>query len=104
MIINKENLDLMHEVLDECESLLKIEYKDSIYELYALPYVKHIIGLVRQGKMIPIERIKNIADDIKQDVEWVNDSQTAYELQGVGRGLDSLIRHLEETKDIYSGQ
>lgn len=60
MKINKENLDLMHEVLDECESLLKIEYKNSDYE-QGIAYVKAIIGLVRQGKMIPLERLKSIA-------------------------------------------
>lgn len=100
MKIDRIKLDLMHEVLDECENLLKTEYKDSDFEIYGLPYVKQVIGLVRQGKMIPLERIKRIADDIKQDDTWVNDSHTSSELNGVKYGLDSLVRHLEETKNI----
>ena len=46
--------------------------------------------------MITIEQIKRIADDIKQDDTWVNDSHTSSELNGVRYGLDSLVRHLEE--------
>jgi len=99
MKIDRIKLDLMHEVLDECESLLKIEYKNSDYE-QGLAYVKAIIGLVRQGKMIPLNRIKRIADDIKQDDEWVNDSHTWREHHGVKVGLNTLLRHLEHTKNI----
>ena len=51
MIINKEKLDLMSEVLDECENLLKIEYKNSDYEI-GLAYLQSIIGMIRQGKKI----------------------------------------------------
>ena len=46
--------------------------------------------------MITIERIKNIADDIIADDEWVNDSLTRAEHEGVKEGLYMLIRHLEE--------
>tara|TARA_R100000995_G_C3462850_1_gene114068 strand:- start:747 stop:908 length:162 start_codon:yes stop_codon:yes gene_type:complete len=45
-----------------------------------------------------LERIKNIAKDIKSDDEWVNDSHTKSEYVGICYGLNSLIRHLEETK------
>ena len=44
-----------------------------------------------------IEKIKRIAEDIKSDTEWVNDSHTSAEHQGVKSGLDMLVRHLEET-------
>lgn len=46
-----------------------------------------------------IEKIKRIAEDIKSDKEWVNDSHTAAEYEGVKSGLDMLVRHLEETKE-----
>ena len=49
--------------------------------------------------MITLERIKNIADDIIADDEWVNDSHTRAEYEGVKEGLYNLIRHLEETQN-----
>jgi len=50
--------------------------------------------------MITIDRIKNIAEDIIADDEWVNDSHTKSEHEGIKDGLNRLIRHLEETEDI----
>jgi len=47
--------------------------------------------------MIKLQTLKRIAHDIISDVEWVNDSQTQAEHLGVQRGLNMLIRHLEET-------
>ena len=47
-------------------------------------------------KTITLERIKNIADDIISDVEWVNDTHTEAEHKGVKAGLYALIHHLEE--------
>ena len=49
--------------------------------------------------MLTIERIKNIADDIIADDEWVNDSHTRSEYEGIKEGLYTLIRHLEETEE-----
>lgn len=46
---------------------------------------------------IELSRIKRIAKDIKADDEWVNDSHSAAEYQGVKSGLDMLISHLEST-------
>ena len=46
--------------------------------------------------MIKLETIKRIAHDIISDVEWVNDSHSEAEHLGVQRGLNMLIRHLEE--------
>ena len=46
--------------------------------------------------MITLEQIKNIAKDIKEDKEWVNDSHTFSEHKGVVSGLDGLVRHLKE--------
>ena len=52
---------------------------------------------LNKNKMeITLERIKNIAKDIKSDDEWVNDSHTKSEYVGICYGLNSLIRHLEE--------
>jgi hypothetical protein len=48
---------------------------------------------------ITLDRIKNIAHDIKEDKEWINDSHTKSEYVGVCDGLDRLIRHLEETNN-----
>ena len=45
---------------------------------------------------ITLQELKNAVDDIKDDDEWVNDSHTKAEHRGVCRGLDMLIRHLEE--------
>jgi hypothetical protein len=50
--------------------------------------------------MITLDKIKSIAQDIKLDVEWVNDSHTRHEHNGVVSGLNQLIRHLEEV-DTY---
>ena len=49
--------------------------------------------------MITLERIKNIAEDIIADYEWVNDSHTEAEHDGIKAGLYALIHHLEETED-----
>ena len=49
--------------------------------------------------MITIERIKNIAEDIIADDEWVNDSHTKSEYAGIKAGLYALIHHLEEVND-----
>ena len=49
--------------------------------------------------MITLERIKNIANDIIADTEWVNDTHTEAEHNGIVDGLNRLIEHLEEIKD-----
>ena len=46
--------------------------------------------------MITIEQVKKIAEDIKADDGWVNDSHSASEHKGVVMGLEMLITHLEE--------
>lgn len=46
--------------------------------------------------MITLERIKNIADDIIADDEWVNDSHSQAAHSGIKAGLYALIHHLEE--------
>jgi len=54
----------------------------------------------KSNKMkIELSRIKRIAADIKADDEWVNDSHTSAEHQGVKSGLDMLISHLEHTQE-----
>jgi len=45
---------------------------------------------------ISLEELKNAVEDIKQDDEWVNDSHSKSEYNGVCMGLDMLIRHFEE--------
>ena len=47
---------------------------------------------------ITLDRIKNIAEDIIADDEWVNDSHTKSEHEGIKAGLYALIHHLEETQ------
>jgi len=50
--------------------------------------------------MITLEQLKNAVADIKQsEKEWVQDSHTEAEYQGVCEGLDMLIRHFEELKE-----
>lgn len=49
-----------------------------------------------------LEKIKRIVEDIKSDNEWVNDSHTASEYKGVKYGLDMLVRHLEETEEVFN--
>ena len=48
---------------------------------------------------IELNRIKRIAEDIKSDDEWVNDSHTKSEHAGIKAGLYALIHHLEEVDD-----
>jgi len=55
----------------------------------------------KEGKTITLERIKNIAKDIIDDTEWVNDSHTKAEHNGIKDGLERLIRHLEEV-DLWN--
>ena len=45
---------------------------------------------------ITLESVKSIAKDIIDDTEWVNDSHTKAEHNGIKDGLERLIRHLEE--------
>ena len=49
---------------------------------------------------VELNRIKRIAEDIKSDDEWVNDSHSAAEHQGVKSGLDMLVSHIEHTKEV----
>ena len=53
--------------------------------------------------LVSLEKIKNIAIDIKDDDEWVNDSQTQAEYKGVCDGLDMLVNHLEELERNNNG-
>ena len=48
---------------------------------------------------ITIKQIRSIAADIIADTEWVNDSHTISEHDGVVSGLEQLIRHIEEIKE-----
>tara|TARA_S200002703_G_scaffold159715_1_gene174270 strand:- start:893 stop:1126 length:234 start_codon:yes stop_codon:yes gene_type:complete len=52
------------------------------------------------SRPITIQRIKNIADDIiESNEEWVNDSHSASEYEGMVNALHMLIEHLEEVSD-----
>lgn len=46
---------------------------------------------------ITIDKIKDIVKDIISDDEWVNDSSSRHEHNGVKNGLNQLVEHLEET-------
>lgn len=48
--------------------------------------------------MISEDKIKRIAQDIINDDEWVNDSHSKAEHNGIRNGLERLLNHLEETK------
>ena len=49
---------------------------------------------------VELELIKNIIRDIKDDKEWVNDSETGAEYKGICEGLDMLVRHIEEISEV----
>ena len=49
--------------------------------------------------MISLKRIKEHCDDIIADTEWVNDTHTKAEHNGIVDGLNRLIEHLEETEE-----
>ena len=53
---------------------------------------------------ITLEKIRNIAHDIKSDDSWVNDSHGESEYRGIISGLNMLIRHLEETTECGEEQ
>ena len=46
-------------------------------------------------KVWELDRIKNIAKDIMDDKEWVNDSHSKSEHKGIVDGLSRLINHME---------
>lgn len=48
---------------------------------------------------VSLKRIRRIADDIKQDKGWVNDSQSYHEYKGICYGIDRIIKHLEEINE-----
>ena len=49
---------------------------------------------------ITIEQLKNAVQDIKEsENEWVNDSHTKSEYDGVCNGLDMLVRDFQEISD-----
>lgn len=45
-----------------------------------------------------IKRLKQIATDIINDDEWVNDSHSKAEHDGIRNGLERLLNHLVEIK------
>ena len=45
---------------------------------------------------ISIARIRAIADEIISDTEWVNDSHSSAEHNGIVSGLEMLINHLNK--------
>ena len=50
--------------------------------------------------IISLDQIKNAVQDIKEsENEWVNDSHTKSEYDGVCNGLDMLVRHFQEISD-----
>ena len=53
---------------------------------------------------ITLEKVKRIAEEIKLDKEWVNDSHSSFEYKGVCSGLDMLIRHLKEVEYYEKGE
>ena len=50
---------------------------------------------------VELELIKSIIRDIKNDREWVNDSESSTEYRGICDGLDRLVRHIHATEGVY---
>lgn len=51
---------------------------------------------IKKNEMTTFKRIKNIAEEIKEDnKEWVNDSHSHCKYVGICDGLDELINCLE---------
>jgi hypothetical protein len=62
----------------------------------------------RNVMKIELSRIKRIAEDIISDDEWVNDSHSKAEHDGVKMALRQLIAHVESTGqhsglDVWKG-
>ena len=53
---------------------------------------------------VSLKRIRRIADDIKRDKDWVNDSHTYQEYKGMCYGIDRIIKHLEEIDEYKENQ
>jgi hypothetical protein len=53
---------------------------------------------------VELELIKSIIRDIKNDKDWVNDSESRAEYRGICDGLDRLVRHIEELCDENNKQ
>ena len=51
---------------------------------------------------ITLKRIQNIAQDIKEDDSWVNDSHTQAEYKGICYALDTLINHIKQTSNAFN--
>lgn len=54
--------------------------------------------------IVSLKRIRKIADDIKRDKEWVNDSQTYHEYKGMCYGIDRIINHLQEIDEYNTNK
>ena len=50
---------------------------------------------------VELELIKSIIRDIKNDREWVNDSESSTKYRGICDGLDRLVRHIHATEAVY---
>ena len=56
--------------------------------------VRSIIEVKTGDKMITIEELINIGKIIKKDnLEWVNDSHSESEYEGICYGVNAMIRH-----------
>lgn len=53
---------------------------------------------------VSLKRIRKIADDIKRDKDWVNDSHTYHEYKGMCYGIDRIINHLEEIDEYNTNK
>ena len=79
-------LDLYYHLLDNAK-LRKLLKEDN----YSPPF------------LFSLDKIKDIAMEIKADGEWVNDSQTQSEYIGVCNGLNYLIDELEKIERNNNG-
>ena len=51
--------------------------------------------VIEEDKMISLQDLKKVTEDIKSDDSWVNDSHTHAEHRGMCNGFDELIRHFD---------
>ena len=49
---------------------------------------------------VELELIKSIIRDIKNDREWVTDSESSTKYRGICDGLDRLVRHIHATEEV----
>jgi|TARA_R100000482_G_scaffold54312_1_gene19485 hypothetical protein len=53
---------------------------------------------------ITVKELIKVADAIKSDISWVNDSHTKAEHRGICEGLNCLVGHFKLMEKLRKGQ